>query len=326
MVVYRKPDWQIPESQATPESAYRRSLLKAASWPAILGGVGAMVGIRSQVALAEHSDPSRLDFSQVARNPNYVLDRPITEESLATSYNNFYEFGSHKQIARSAGKLSLEPWSVSIDGLVEQERQLDVYDLIRQMPQEERLYRLRCVEAWAMAVPWLGFPLKALVDYARPLGSARFLQMQTFYNPRVARGQNQPWYPWPYQEGLTIEEATNELAFLAVGVYGKALPPQNGAPIRLAVPWKYGFKSIKSIVRFTFTEHRPETFWESIQYREYGFWANVNPEVPHPRWSQAREKMLGSNEYRPTLLFNGYAPQVASLYQGMESEGERLYR
>lgn len=323
MVVPRKPGWQIPESQATPESVYRRSLLKAASWPAIFGGLG--IGSKSRVALGETSS-NRLDFSKVIRNPRYVLDRPITEERLAISYNNFYEFGSHKRIASSAQRLPLEPWSVSIDGLVEQERQIDVDDLIRQMPQEERLYRLRCVETWAMAVPWLGFPLKALVEYARPLGSARFLQMQTFYNPQVARGQSQRWYPWPYQEGLTIDEATNELAFLAIGVYGKALPPQNGAPIRLAVPWKYGFKSIKSIVRFTFTDQRPETFWENIQYQEYGFWANVNPDIPHPRWSQAREKMLGSDEYRPTLLFNGYADQVASLYQGMESEGERLFR
>lgn len=329
MAIRRKPDWHIPESQATPESVYRRSLLKAASWPALLGSLG-IVSKSHPASGGEFTAPSRLDLSNVPRNSGYVLDRPITAESLATSYNNFYEFGSNKDIKRSARSLEVDPWTVSIDGVVENAREVDVYDLIGQMPLEERLYRLRCVEAWSMAIPWVGFPLRALVDYARPLGSARFLQMQTFHDPSVARGQRQRWYPWPYQEGLTIDEATNDLAFLAVGMYGKSLPPQNGAPIRLVVPWKYGFKSIKSVVRFTFTEHRPETFWETIQYREYGFWANVNPDVPHPRWSQASEKAFSDDlrrpQQRPTLLFNGYAEQVASLYQGMESEGDRLFR
>ena len=204
--------------------------------------------------------------------------------------------------------------------MVEQERTLDIDDLLRQMPLEERVYRHRCVEAWSMAVPWSGFPLKALVDLARPLGGTTYLRMETFLDPDRASGQKQFWYPWPYVEGLTIAEATHELAFIATGLYGKPIPRQNGAPLRLAVPWKYGFKSIKSIVRFTFTDERPLNFWQEIQDNEYGFWANVNPEVPHPRWSQAEETPLGSTMKVPTVLYNGYAEFVADLYQGLESE------
>ena len=174
-----------------------------------------------------------------------------------------------------------------------------------------------------MAVPWSGFPLKALVDFARPLGSAKYLRMETFQNPEVAAGQKQTWYPWPYVEGLTLAEATNELAFIATGIYGKPMPKQNGAPLRLAVPWKYGFKSIKSIVRFTFTDQRPVSFWEEVAGREYGFWANVNPDVPHTRWSQATERVLGTNERVPTTIYNGYAEFVAHLYANLQ--GERLF-
>jgi len=175
-----------------------------------------------------------------------------------------------------------------------------------------------------MAVPWSGFAMKALVDLARPLGDAKFVEMQTFQNPDVAPGQRASWYPWPYTEGLTIAEATNELAFMVTGIYGKPLPPQNGSPLRLATPWKYGFKSIKSIVRFNFTDQRPKSFWETLQDSEYGFWANVNPEVPHPRWSQASERVLGSDERVPTQVFNGYGAYVTDLYKGLEAEP--LYR
>jgi sulfoxide reductase catalytic subunit YedY len=207
--------------------------------------------------------------------------------------------------------------------MVEKELTLDADQLIRRMPLEERLYRHRCVEAWSMAVPWSGFSLSALVELARPLGSARYLRMETFTNAEIAPGQRQSWYPWPYIEGLTMAEATNELAFIATGLYGKPMPRQNGAPLRLVTPWKYGFKSVKSIVRFTFTDERPVTFWEAIQASEYGFWANVNPEVPHPRWSQATERVLGSDERVPTQLFNGYGEYVAHLYRGLD--GERLF-
>jgi sulfoxide reductase catalytic subunit YedY len=198
--------------------------------------------------------------------------------------------------------------------------EIGIDDLLKRMPLEERLYRHRCVEAWAMAVPWSGFPLAKLVELAKPLSSASYLQMQTFLDASVASGQRQVWYPWPYTEGLTLAEATNELAFLVTGAYGKPLPKSMGAPLRLAAPWKYGFKSIKSIVRFTFTSERPRGFWERLQGSEYGFWANVNPEAPHPRWSQASESLLGTDERRPTQLFNGYAEYVAQLYKGLDRE------
>ena len=195
---------------------------------------------------------------------------------------------------------------------------LDAEDLLRQLGGlEERIYRHRCVEAWAMTVPWTGIPLARLVSFARPTASAKYLRMETFWDPSVAPGQKQDWYPWPYVEGLTLAEAVNELAFLATGIYGKPMPAQNGAPLRLVVPWKYGFKSIKSIVRFTFTDQRPVSFWEELNPQEYGFWANVNPDVSHPRWSQASERLLGSGDRVPTQIYNGYGAEVAGLYTGM---------
>jgi sulfoxide reductase catalytic subunit YedY len=193
------------------------------------------------------------------------------------------------------------------------------------MPLEERLYRHRCVEAWAMAVPWTGFPLAALVEMAKPLASARYVKLQTFQDKSVAPGQRQTWYPWPYTEGVTMAEAGNDLAFLVTGVYGKPLANQFGAPLRLALPWKYGFKSVKSITRITFAEERPKTFWEALQPSEYGFWGNVNPAVPHPRWSQASERVLGTDEMRPTVIYNGYGDYVAHLYQGLDEKKERLF-
>jgi sulfoxide reductase catalytic subunit YedY len=197
---------------------------------------------------------------------------------------------------------------------------VDIDDLLKKMPLEERLYRHRCVEAWSMAVPWSGFPMAAFVDFAKPLGSAKYVQMATFLDHQTAPGQKEFWYPWPYVEGVTIAEAGNELAFLVTGMYGKPVPKQDGAPLRLALPWKYGFKSVKSIVHFSFSEKRPVSFWETVQGSEYGFWANVNPEVPHPRWSQKTERVLGTNERRPTLKWNGYGEFVAHLYDGLQSE------
>ena len=204
--------------------------------------------------------------------------------------------------------------------MVEKPIEIGFDDLIRQMPMEERLYRHRCVEAWGMAIPWSGFPLAKLVEFAKPLSSAKYLVMETFLDSSVASGQRQTWYPWPYTEGLTIAEATNELALLATGAYGKPMPKQHGAPLRLAVPWKYGFKSIKSINHFSFSDRRPKSFWEALQASEYGFWANVNPQVPHPRWSQATEEDIATKERRPTLLFNGYGDYVAGLYKELEKE------
>jgi len=331
MLVRRRPAWALSEAQATSESLYlsRRRLLKAGT---VIAGAG-VSGLGSLALLttpaAADIPPERAALYPVDRNPAFPVppDHTMTDEALATQYNNFYEFGSHKNVWQQTKALPTAPWPVQIDGLVERQTTIDADALIRRMPLEERVYRFRCVEAWAMTVPWSGFPLRALVDFARPLGSAKYLRMQTFLDSTVAPGQRQFWYPWPYTEGLTIAEATNDLAFIATGLYGKPIPEQNGAPLRLAVPWKYGFKSVKSIVRFTFTEKRPTTFWEEIQSSEYGFWANVNPEVAHPRWSQASERVLGEDERRPTLPFNGYADQVAGLYTGLEDRyGDRLYR
>ena len=321
MLIKRRRGWELPESAATPEALFRqrRRLIQGlAAGPMLLAG-GARL-LRS--AIAQEADPTA-DLYPTQRNARYQLDDRLPElsdERLVTTYNNFYEFGSHKEISQAAQALQIRPWTVVLDGMVEREQTLDVDDLIRRMPLEERVYRLRCVEAWSMAVPWSGFPLKALVDLARPLGSASHLRMETFLDPEMASGQKQFWYPWPYVEGLTMAEATHELAFIASGLYGKPVPRQNGAPLRLAVPWKYGFKSIKSIVRFTFTDERPLNFWQEIQSNEYGFWANVNPEVPHPRWSQAEETPLGSPMKVATVLFNGYAEFVADLYRGLEEE------
>ncbi|MEM7041621.1 MAG: protein-methionine-sulfoxide reductase catalytic subunit MsrP [Pseudomonadota bacterium] len=321
MLIKRLRGWELPEREATPESLYwqRRDLLKSmgAGAAILAGGTIPMAS-----ALASEDDPTT-DLYPAERNPAYVLDDRFPEptpEELATTYNNFYEFGSHKQIAQAAQALKIRPWSVIIDGYVEEAKKVDIDDLIRQMPLEERLYRHRCVEAWSMAVPWSGFPMKALVDFAKPTSSAKYVRMETFSDPDMASGQRQFWYPWPYVEGLTIEEATHELAFIATGLYGKPMPKQNGSPLRLAVPWKYGFKSIKSIVRFSFTDERPVSFWEETQASEYGFWANVNPEVPHPRWSQAMERPLGGDKKIPTLLYNGYEEFVVDLYKDLQDQ------
>ena len=267
------------------------------------------------------NDPAPTDnLHPYARNAAYAVERELTPERITSRYNNFYEFGTTKSIWQEAQALKTRPWSIKVDGLVEQPFEIGIDDLITAMPREERVYRFRCVEAWGMTVPWSGFAMKAFLDRAKPLGSAKYLRIETFVDPRIAPGQRQIWYPWPYVEGLTIAEAANELAFLVTGIYGKPLPKQYGAPIRLALPWKYGFKSIKSIKRISFTEERPKSFWEVLQSAEYGFWANVNPEVAHPRWSQATEEVLGENRRIPTQLFNGYGDYVADLYKGLEKE------
>ncbi len=319
--------WELPESAATDEAVFldRRRLCKAiAAGPALLAGGG--IGTAWAAADAG-ADPTE-NLYPVKRNEKYTIEpRMLTEEKHAITYNNFYEFGSHKRIAKVAQKLRIRPWTVVFDGMVEKEMTVDFDDLIRQMPLEERLYRFRCVEAWSMAVPWSGFPMKALIDFAKPASGAKYVVMETAKQEDTMPGLKQFWYPWPYKEGLTLEEATNELAFIATGLYGKPIPRQNGAPLRLAVPWKYGFKNIKSIVRFTFTDKQPKSYWEVIQAKEYGFWANVNPKVDHPRWTQASERVLGTNDRVPTLLYNGYAEQVAGLYTGMEQTlGKRLFR
>jgi sulfoxide reductase catalytic subunit YedY len=321
MYVIRRRGWEIPESQATPEHVYfnRRAFIGGA---AIIAAAGALPGTALAQRVADLPDPTA-DLYPAKRSEKYALDRELTPERVATNYNNFYEFGFTKNIVAAAQKLPIRPWTVKLDGMVEKEMTVGVDDIIRKMPLEERLYRMRCVEAWSMAVPWSGFPMAKLVEMAKPMSSAKYVRMETFLNPSVAPSQRMPQYPWPYVEGLTMAEATNELTFLVTGIYGKPAPKQHGAPLRIVMPWKYGFKSIKSIVRFTFTDKRPVSYWEEAQGSEYGFWANVNPKISHPRWSQATEEDIGTGQRRPTMLFNGYGEFVADLYKGMENE--KLY-
>lgn len=340
MLIRIKRGWELPESAATPEEVFRnrRRIIKAAAaGPIVLGAGGllAACGEDEQAAggapeaggaisgaRAAETDPSA-GLYPFERNLHYEIVGEPTPEEIATTYNNYYEFGSSKNIWRKAQALPIRPWTLAIDGLVEKPFEIGIDDLLAKMPLQERLYRLRCVEAWSMAVPWSGFPLKALVDLARPLASAKYVKLVSFHDPEVASGQSAPWYPWPYVEGVTIEEAAHDLAFLVTGMYGKPGPKQNGAPLRIALPWKYGFKSSKGLVRFEFTDERPVSFWEQIQPREYGFWANVNPEVSHPRWSQAMETDIATQQKIPTVLYNGYGEEVAGLYEGLE--GEKLY-
>jgi sulfoxide reductase catalytic subunit YedY len=288
-----------------------------------MAGAGLIASIGSAAtfrhALAEPADPSAKLYP-APRNELYTVERALTPEKIATTYNNFYEFGSHKEISEAAQALEIRPWTVKIDGMVEKELEIGIDDLLAKMPIEERLYRHRCVEAWSMVVPWSGFALKELVTLAAPTSGAKYLVMQTFEDKSVAPGQRQFWYPWPYTEGLTMAEATNDLAFIVTGMYGHPVPKQNGAPLRLATPWKYGFKQLKSIVRFSFTDKRPLTFWEKLNSDEYGFWANVNPDVDHPRWSQATERDIGTGERIPTVIYNGYGEFVADIYKDMKSE------
>ncbi len=311
MRYHRRHGWEIPESETTPEAIFlnRRAFVAGA------GALAASATLMSS-AHAEAADPT-VSLYPAKRNDIYKLDRDLTPEKLNLNYNNFYEFSTDKRF--SADSLKPWPWSLTIDGLVEKPQTFALEDLIKSIGLEERLYRHRCVEAWSMAIPWTGFPLHALVDKARPLSSAKYLRFQTFLDKKMAPGQRS-FMPWPYLEGLTMAEATNDLAFMATGAYGKPLAKVLGAPFRLATPWKYGFKSAKSIVKISFVADRPTTFWQALGPDEYGFWANVNPDVPHPRWSQASETLLTTGEKRPTLLYNGYAEQVAGLYKGLEKE------
>lgn len=322
MLIRVKPSWEIAERDATPESAYlnRRTLIKGLAGAA---AAGPLMGL-SHGALAQAERAAMV----APRNEAYKIDRELTPEEDNLEYNNFYEYGSHKRIASNAEEqLKPRPWKIVIDGLVNNPMTLDVDDLIAKVDLEERLYRHRCVEAWSMTVPWVGFPVRKLVELADVQGSAKYLRMETFGDPDLANGiQQQPWYPWPYVEAISMAEANHDLALLVVGAYGKQVANQMGAPLRLHLPWKYGFKSIKSIVKFTFTEERPIGFWEELAAAEYGFWANVNPEVNHPRWSQAFETVLHTQDRVPTQLFNGYAEEVAGLYAGMDLPDEVLYR
>ncbi|MDA7947368.1 MAG: protein-methionine-sulfoxide reductase catalytic subunit MsrP [Hyphomicrobiaceae bacterium] len=316
MLIKIPKGWEIPEQLVTPEDVFinRRTFLAGSGSIAVAGALPDVA-----FAAAKDADPTA-DLYPAKRNPKYKIPLQLTPESVNSRYNNFYEFGSHKKIHEAAQALPIRPWEVTIDGDVEKPFKIGIDELIRKMTLEERLYRHRCVEAWSMTIPWSGFAMKDLVEMAKPLAKAKYVRMETFKNPEVARGQRASWYPWPYVEGLTIAEATNELTFMVTGAYGKPMAKQFGAPLRLAVPWKYGFKHIKSIVRFTFTDKRPKSFWEVVQGKEYGFWANVNPQVDHPRWSQATERVLGTSIRVPTLKYNGYGEFVADMYTGMEDK------
>ena len=321
--------WNLPECEATPEHAFlnRRKFMKSAG----LIGAGLVAGCGEERVFKPFDEAEEgpgaqsppIDTSTLypaAANLDFAtLDRPLTREDIAATYNNFYEFTVTKKVSEFVEKFEPLPWTLKVSGLVEQPKTYDIDELIRTMTLEERLYRHRCVEAWSMALPWTGFPMKSLINMVKPLSSARFVKMTTFFDTDVAPGQwDNPHFPWAYTEGLKMAEATNELTMLATGIYGHELPKQHGAPIRLVVPWKYGFKGIKSIVEIEFVDRQPATFWNTFAPHEYGFRSNVNPEVRHPRWSQAKERFISDSgflvEDKPTLLYNGYGEYVAHLY------------
>lgn len=312
-------EWEIPENQVTSESDYinRRKFIRDLG----LASAGALLFSTSNACaqnkgVEKQLEPYRAQKLDAENNPNFTVNRQMTDEVVAATYNNYYEFTTSKSgVWKEVKQFKTRPWEIKISGLVEKPMTLDVDDLIKQMPLEERIYRFRCVEAWAMVVPWIGFPMKALLEKVQPTAEAKYVRMLTFLDSEVAPQQRNLRYPWPYYEGLTLAEAMNDLTILTVGIYGHILPPQHGAPIRLIVPWKYGFKSIKSIVSIELISQKPRTFWNTLAPREYDFEANVNPNVPHPRWSQANERMIGTGERLPTRIYNGYGSSVAHLYQ-----------
>jgi methionine sulfoxide reductase catalytic subunit len=305
-----KPAADLRWSEVTPKALYLRRREFLATLPAF---AGAAAGLFEAPAHTQ-SGPK---IPGVRPSP-FSTTEEKTPFADVTTYNNFFEFGSDKDDpSKNAGRMRTRPWSVAIDG-ARKGGMFGVDDLIKPYQLEERIYRLRCVEGWSMVIPWIGFPLGDVIRRAEPNEKAKFVEFSTLLDPEQMPGQRRRSLEWPYVEGLRLDEAMNPLAILAVGLYGEVLPNQNGAPIRLVVPWKYGFKSIKSIVRIRFVEKQPRTAWEKSQPDEYGFYSNVNPEVDHPRWSQARERRIGEFFKRKTLPFNGYADQVASLYQGMD--------
>jgi methionine sulfoxide reductase catalytic subunit len=308
--------FQIPRiapSDITPQDVFhnRRAILAG-----LLAG-GATAALKTSSAGA--SDPRRLQYT---RNAKYSVSEPPNKHEEITSYNNFYEFGTDKEDPKAnAGSLKTEPWSVTVGGEAEVKGKFTLEDILKGQPLEERIYRFRCVEAWSMVIPWVGFQLSELLARFKPTSKAKYVEFTTLYDPRQMPGERVPILHWPYVEGLRIDEAMHPLTLLVVGLYGQTLPNQDGAPLRLIVPWKYGFKSIKSIVKINFTERQPRTAWNEATPNEYGFYANVNPHVDHPRWSQASERHIGAgffNARRPTLMFNGYENLVADLYKGMD--------
>jgi len=305
----------VKSSEITPYSQYlsRRDFLKAA---------GIVTGSALLAACAPRATGTAVPESEapVTSGKMDELGDPANSFEDITNYNNFYEFTTDKEgVNRLSQGFKSDPWTVEVYGMVNNPKTYGIEDLLSGFTQEERIYRLRCVEAWSMVIPWTGFPLANLLKEVEPTSDAKYVRFETVYRPEEMPGQgNSFFYPWPYQEGLRLDEAMNDLALLATGLYGQSLPNPNGAPIRLVVPWKYGFKSIKSIVKIELTDQQPETLWNTVGPNEYGFYSNVNPERSHPRWSQASERRIGELSRRPTLMFNGYAEQVANLYEGMD--------
>lgn len=305
---------KIRSSEITPEAVYlsRRDFLK---------GLGLLAGASALAACAPQFDDSEAEITgepPVASVATDELGEPLNTYQDITHYNNYYEFTVEKTgVARLSKDFKTTPWAVEVGGLVQKPKTFAIEDLLK-LPQEERVYRLRCVEAWSMVIPWMGFPLASLLKEVEPMASAKYVRFQTLYDPEQMPGQNNGGYNWPYVEGLRLDEAMHDLAILATGLYGKPTLPQNGAPLRLVVPWKYGFKSIKSIVKIELVEEMPTSLWMDAAPREYGFYANVNPQVDHPRWSQRTERRIGEGGRRETLMFNGYADEVEGLYAGMD--------
>jgi methionine sulfoxide reductase catalytic subunit len=307
---------RLRDADATPESFYlrRREFLRLGA----AGAIGAAAAGLPLPALAGADDPTG-EVLQTAASVNQAGGEKPTPWKAVTTYNNFYEFGTSKEDpARQAGSLKTRPWTVAVEGEVKKPQLLGIEDLLRMFPLQERIYRFRCVEAWSMVVPWVGFPLGDLIKRLEPTSRAKYVVFQTLLDPKEMPGQRSRVLEWPYTEGLRIDEATNPLALLTVGLYGRVLPNQNGAPVRVILPWKYGFKGPKSIVRMRFVEEQPKTTWWLMAPNEYGFYGNVNPAVDHPRWSQAKERRLGDFFRRETLPFNGYAAEVAGMYAGLD--------
>jgi len=308
-VINIKKRSDIPSSEITPEAIYlkRREFMKAS------GLLGTALLLNPWLTAG-----ASIKIGDYKRNV-ITLDEELTPENDATSYNNFYEFGTGKDDpANYAREFNTDDWKITVGGECEKSGTYSLQDLVKPFDVEERIYRLRCVEAWSMVIPWLGVPLASIIKSLQPTSRAKYVAFKTLLDPRQMPGQNRSVLQWPYREGLRIDEATNPLALLAIGMYGKTMPNQNGAPVRLVMPWKYGFKSIKSIVSIDFVEQQPQTSWNMASSREYGFYSNVNPTVNHPRWSQQKERRIGDIFKRETLMFNGYEKEVAHMYKGMD--------
>jgi sulfoxide reductase catalytic subunit YedY len=311
-MLIRKPrGWELPEREATPESAVlgRRRVLGALGFGTIGALSGCAVGLGADVKPTPPPPPLR-----ATRDSRFSHDGKLTDEKQAGRYNNFYEFSQDKDVWRHVEKLETRPWRVEVGGLVHKPRSYEIDDLLK-LPLEERLYRHRCVEAWYMDVPWIGFPLRQLLDASQPLARATHVRFVSLLNKEQMPGQKASWYTWPYYEALTLGEAMNELTLATVGIYGHELPKQHGAPLRVVVPWKYGYKGPKAVVKIELVEGQPHTFWNDQQPLEYSFVSNVNPQVPHPRWSQASERAIDGGPSRKTRLYNGYGEWVAQLYR-----------